>query len=226
VFFLRYFLDQPRIGKTDKSAAPQPEKMRNLLLIVFIGASLTGFLPAEDKAVDLSGIWILDPDKSRVDQTTPALRKIRITGGLATSGDSDADENTAPSAGQIIAQPRDLTIKIVQTAAEVQIMHRFTAAGEEQAIAQIFALDGSQCFNLASDGRGDFVSRSEWKKGKLINSGIGTLTIDGPRMEIHITEEFSMSKNGKKLTIITMRTTRQGSTKLKQEFLRGDESKF
>ncbi len=200
--------------------------MRNLLLIVFMGASLTGFLPAGDKSSDLSGIWILDPDKSRVDQTTPALRKIRITGGLATSGVSDANGNTAPSAGQIITQSRDLTIRIVQTAAEVEIMRRFTAAGEDQAIVQKFALDGSQCFNRASDGRGDFVSRSEWKKGKLINSGIGTLTIDGPRMEIYIKEEFSISKNGKKLTIQTMHTTRQGITKLKQEFLRGDESKF
>lgn len=200
--------------------------MRNLLLIVFMGASLTGFLPAGDKSSDLSGIWILDPDKSRVDQTTPALRKIRITGGLATSGVSDANGNTAPSAGQIITQSRDLTIRIVQTAAEVEIMRRFTAAGEEQAIVQKFALDGSQCFNRASDGRGDFVSRSEWKKGKLINSGIGTLTIDGPRMEIYIKEEFSISINGKKLTIQTMHTTRQGITKLKQEFLRGDESKF
>ncbi len=200
--------------------------MRNLFLIVLIGASLTGVLTAEDKAVDLSGIWILDPDKSQVDQTTPALRKIRITGGVVTSGDSDANENNPPSTGQIIAQAYDLKIEIVQTATEVRIMRRFTAAGEERAIAQKFALDGSQCFNPASDGRGDFVSRSEWKKGKLINSGTGTMTIDGPRIEIYINEEFSISKNGKKLTIKTMHTTPQGITKLKQEFFRGDESKF
>jgi len=197
--------------------------MKNIFLFVFIGASLTGILPAEQKAAGLSGFWVLDPDKSQVDRTTSALPKIRITGGVVSPTDSDATRDEAPPIGHSLGQTHDLTLKIVHTAAEVEVLRRFTAAGRERSIAQRFALDGSQCFNPASDGRGDFTSRSEWKKGKLINSGAGTIVADGPRIEIYIQEEFSLSKNGKKLTIKTMHTTPQGITKLKQEFLRKDE---
>jgi hypothetical protein len=45
----------------------------------------------------------------------------------------------------------------------------------------------------------------------------------GPRSELYIKEEFSLSKNGKKLTIKTMRTTPQGITTLKQEFSRANQ---
>jgi hypothetical protein len=197
--------------------------MRNLFLMIFMGASLTGILPAEQKATELSGFWILDPGKSRVDQTTSALPRIRITGGVVTPTDSDTTRDNAPLTGHIIVQPQNLTLQIVHTADEVRVLRRFTAAGREHSIAQTFALDGSQCLNPASDGRGDFASRSEWKNGKLINSGAGAIVTDGPRIEVYIREEFSLSKNGKKLTIQTMHTTPQGITKLKQEFLRKDE---
>ncbi len=197
--------------------------MKNLYLFVFIGASLAALLPAKDRPVELSGFWILDPNKSQIDQTTSATPNIRITGGMTPSTDSDTNSDNAPFAGIIIEQMHDLAIKIVHTTAEVQILRRFTAAGREHSIAQKFALDGSQCFNPASDGRGDFVSRSEMKKGKLVNSGTSTITVGGPRIEINITEEFSISKNGKKLTIKTLHATPQGIIKLKQEFLRQDE---
>jgi len=193
--------------------------MKNFFPMIFLAANLTGVLAAEQKALELSGFWILDPDKSRVEQTTPALPKIRITGAI-TRTDSDATREDSPSLNNTLSQTHDLTLEIVHTAAEVRIVRRFTAAGQEYSIAQRFALDGSQCFNPASDGRGDFASRSEWKNGKLINTGTGTIVTDGPGTEVYIREEFTLSKNGKKLTIQTMYTTPQGITKLKQEFFR------
>jgi hypothetical protein len=125
----------------------------------------------------------------------------------------------------LAAQVENLILRIVQTANEIRVMRQFTADGREQEVTQKFALDGSQCINLASDGRGDFVSRTAWEKGKLINSGTETITAERQRIEVYIKEEYSISKNGEKLTIKTMRTTPRGIVKLKQVFDRADKFK-
>ncbi|MBN1567422.1 MAG: hypothetical protein JXA73_06220 [Acidobacteria bacterium] len=196
--------------------------MRNVALIIIVAANLAGILPAEDPVADLNGTWILDAKKSQIKQTTPELRKIRITSGIGTVGRPNERDGNSPVAEPLIGQVANLTLKIIQTADSAQILRQFTADGRDQSVAQKFALDGSQCFNPASDGRGDFVSRSTWEKRRLINSGTETITAEGPRTEIYIKEEFSLSKNGKKLTLKTMRTTPRGVTTIKQVFIRED----
>jgi hypothetical protein len=65
---------------------------------------------------------------------------------------------------------------------------------------------------------GEFVSRTNWKNGKLIISGTQTITQGGQSIEISVTEEYSISKDGKKLTIKTTSITGEGITTLKQAF--------
>ena len=192
--------------------------MRNLWPIIMIGAILAGIMPAAEKAVDLSGTWVLDPAKSQTSQTTPSIRKIGISRGRVTPSIPDENDSVDSRVESAQASVKDLTLQIVQTDGEVQILRQFTADSERKTVPQKFALDSSQCINLASDGRGEFVSRTSWKKGKLTNSGTQTITIQGPRTEIYINEEYSISKNREKLTIKTMSTTSKGVTTLKQVF--------
>jgi hypothetical protein len=102
----------------------------------------------------------------------------------------------------------------------MQTTRQFIINGEERTIIQKFALDGSQCMNLASNGRGDLVSRTSWIKDKLINSGRQILEIRGEKTEVSVQEEHSISKNGKRLTIKTRSVTPRGVTTLKQVYKR------
>jgi hypothetical protein len=85
-------------------------------------------------------------------------------------------------------------------------------------VTQEFTFDGGRCLNVASDGRGEFASRSEWKKGKLLNSGTQTIADGAAREEHNVREEFSLSRNRKTLTVKTLIATPRGLVKLKQVF--------
>jgi hypothetical protein len=196
--------------------------MRNFWLIILAGAGLVGVLPAAEQAVDLSGTWILDPDRSQTNLTSPEIRKIAISTG-GQSPDSNSVE--APPKMPPDDLPKNLTMRIVQTDGEVQIVRQFTIDGEQQTVVQKFALDGSQCINLSSDGRGDFVSRTNWEKKKLVHSGAQTIIVREGRNQIYVKEEYSISKDGKKLTIKTQSSTSRGLVKLKQVFLKEEKPK-
>jgi hypothetical protein len=98
----------------------------------------------------------------------------------------------------------------------VQTTRTFAVNGEGQTIAQRFTLDGSENTNPASNGRGEFVSTSTLKNGKLINSG--SQTSDAQDYKTAVTEEYSVSKDGKTLTIKTTRTTSRGQMSSKLVF--------
>jgi len=175
-------------------------------------------MQAGEEIVNLSGTWILDPSHSKMEHTPPGTHKLKISIGGGYPGSPDENDGNnfpeEPPGGRI----ENLTLLIVQTNSEVQTMRQFTIDGLQQAVPQKFALDGSQCINLASDGRGEFVSRTAWKNDKLINSGAQTITMPGQRIEISLKEEYSISKNGKRLTIQTMSATPRGVTTQKQVF--------
>ena len=94
----------------------------------------------------------------------------RSAGGYPNGGGGD-DGGELPGDGTPGGQIRNLALEIVQKDDEVQTTRTFAVNGEGQTIAQRFTLDGSENTNPASNGRGEFVSTSTWKNGKLINSG-------------------------------------------------------
>jgi hypothetical protein len=194
--------------------------VNNLCIILFIAASLAPIAGADQKDANLSGTWILDPAQSRTSQTTATIPNIDISlNGTYPGGSAPDSKRDSPK--MLPGPPLDnLKLTIVQTRDEIQVVRELTLAGQKHTISQKFALDGSQCLNLASDGQGEFVSRTSRKKSKLIHSGTETLTMTEQRTEISVTEEYSISKNGNKLTLKTMRVTPQGVTTLKQVFTR------
>jgi hypothetical protein len=199
--------------------------MRALWLIIIAGVSLAGAKPAAEKAVNLSGTWIIDPDQSESKRTSAELPKINIIGGRdIPRGNIEYPDNPNGDGGNDFPEESparqlgDLTLMIIQTEGELQVTRKFTTYGKEWTVPQTFALDGSQCINLAWDGRGGFTSRTRWQNNKLINSGTENRTIRDERTEISLTEEYAISKNGKKLTVKTMSITPRGVTTLKQVF--------
>jgi hypothetical protein len=192
--------------------------MRPPWLIAIIGIIWAGAAMASGKVVDLSGIWVLDPAHSELVNKRSDIRKVDVTtnrGGYPVGG------NRESSPGELSMHPTEIVrLSILQNEGEVQTDRQFTRDGQAQAIRQKFALDGSQCFNVASDGLGEFASRTNWKNDKMVNSGTQTITVGGRRTEISVTEEYSISKDRKKLTIKTTSITSQGITTLKQVFNR------
>jgi hypothetical protein len=194
--------------------------VRSFWLIVLAGTILTGIAAAADEVVNMSGTWVLDPARSTVKRTSPEIPKPNVSIIRGNTGSTfETGSKNAPSEPQ---EDRidNLTLAIVQTDGEVQITRRFRLGGQDRTIIQKFALDGSQCFNLSSDGLGQLVSRTHWNKGKLIHTGIETLMERQEENEISVKEEYSISKDGKQLAIISMSVTSQGTTTLKQNFHR------
>ena len=142
----------------------------------------------------------------------------RTGGGYPGSGGGD-DGGEYPR-----GQMQNLTLEIVQTDNDVQTTRKFTTNGEDQTITQKFLLDGSQTTNPASNGRGEFVSRSTWKNGKLVNSGTQDSSAQGQSYSSTVKEEYSLSKDGKLLTIKTTRITARGTENSKQVFNRQESS--
>lgn len=175
--------------------------------------------PAAEQIPDFSGAWLLDPEHIQMDLSAPTNGAIKINmgGPVSVRNASDPPPETLPNvppAAHII----QLSLRIVQTEDIMQIKRQFMLEGKERTIIQQFTTDGSQCINLSSDGTGEFVSRSTWKKNKLILSGIQTVAVQ-QTTEAHVTEEYSLSKDKNKLTIKTTSFMPQGVIKLKQEFI-------
>ena len=194
--------------------------MRCLCMIIIMATSLASMTPASEKALDLSGVWILDPGHNDIRHTSKSLPKLNSTigiGGVSTQS-RDVDDRDVYQSELPEARIQNLTLTITQTNDEVQTMRQFLLDGEIRSVAQKFLLNSSQCINVASSGQGEFVSRTRWKNNKLINSGTQTTAMGGRATEISVEEEYSISKDGKKLTIETSFVTSRGVTHLKQVF--------
>jgi hypothetical protein len=220
--------------------------MSNALKIIMAGLIFVIALPAVEKKVDLNGTWALDPARSdsggqtqRTNRTGTypstqggiagiLLPRIGIPGmgipgsrtGRRYPGGSGGDDKGEPEERMPQAQMQNLTLQIVQTDIEVQTTRQYTLHGEDQTITQKFSLDGLENTNPASNGYGEFISRSSWKNERLVNSGSSNSSISGEGFERPMKEEYSLSKDGKTLTIKTTRTTSKGDTNSKHVFNR------
>lgn len=187
------------------------------------GLILTVVAPALGKVVDLSGTWVFDPAHSSLRFTSEEPQKITvdtsgIKGGRIYSENSDVQNSGGSSEESPGERVEKAVLLINQIDNELQITRQITIGGKAQTVIQRFMLDGSQCLNVASDGRGEFVSRSDWKNGSLINTGTQTRTDRGQRTEISILEEYSISKDRTKLTVKTKSVTPRGVTTQNQVF--------
>jgi hypothetical protein len=180
---------------------PAGKLMRSRVMFLFaILIACTSLAAADVPTIALSGDWVLDLKHSR--GVEALLRpNYRIDPGIGWP--SGTGPNGSPTKGLVgISLLReggpDLGLQIVQAADEFQVTRKFTVAGKEQRVIQRFDLNGSQNRNPASSGQGDFVSISTWENGEIVNWG----TITYRHSSITVKEEYRISRDGNKLTIV------------------------
>lgn len=186
--------------------------MRNTWALLITASIVTASLSAANNTVDFSGTWIIDSERSH----QVVKRQPIFSGGIGpkmSPGEADPgigwprgkgpDGHPLPPSIQRYPMilNRYLDLLIVQTAKEVQITSKFRPPnGKERTfIIQKFSLDGSQDRNQVLGGQGEFISHSIWEKDKLII--VGKQVDRGTEMIAR--EEYSLSRDGKKLSIRT-----------------------
>ncbi len=219
--------------------------LRNLWMAILAGLIFAVSVPAVENKTDLNGTWVLDPARSDSQvRRSGRIGDIPGLGGgypgtIGLPGIIGLPGSTYPGtgypsgrrAGRYPGDPgdepdermpreaiKDLSLEIVQKEDFVQTARKFSINGEERTISQKFSLDGSEDTNPASNGRGEFISRSTWKNGKLINSGTQSSRETARDSEMSVKEEYSLSKDGRTLMIKTATTGPRGETILKQVF--------
>src|SRR6185503_17598901 len=131
--------------------------------------------------------WVLDKDKSDAP---------RFPGGGPGAG--------GPGAGGPGGPPRDITLTVKQSAGELAISQKTVRDGQDVVSEQKFSLDGKEDTNAMPMGRGgqmQFKSKSKWDKDTLVIEGGGTLSTPNGDREIKQKLEYSLSADGKVLTV-------------------------
>ena len=141
-------------------------------------------------APDFSGTWVLDASKS--DQMGMGRRG----GGI----------------------PPNITLTIKQSGNELSITREIEMGGNQRSSEAKFTLDGKENTNSGMMGRGEMVSKSRWEGDNLVIEGTQKISSQRGEMEIATKEIYSLSADGKVLTITTTRTTPQGERTTKQVY--------
>jgi hypothetical protein len=155
-------------------------------------------------AADFSGTWVLDPAKS--DQQMGRGGAGGPGGGGGAGGPGGGGGAGGPGGGGGGAA-QEMTITM--SAAEMTIS-RTTASGARETK---YMLDGKE--NMATTQRGELKYKAAWDGGNLTISGTQTSQRGG---ESPMKEVYSLSADGKVLTVATTRTGQQGETVRKQVY--------
>jgi len=198
---------------------------------------------AADGRADLSGTWKLDLAHSdlggsasggvgRGGRFPGAERGPGLPGGLPGGGTrrgggfpgggipGGAGRRGGPGRGTDPILAIDLTLVIEQSADAVKVTRTFTADGGERRVVQTFPTDGSAATNPSASGRGQLRSSTSWKKGKLVNAGREDTW--STNRSTAVKEELSLSKNGRRLVVKTIRTTPRREFTTKHVFNRSE----
>jgi hypothetical protein len=178
--------------------------MKRISIVAAICILTIPLLLAAQTDISFNGTWVLDRAKSETN--------LAIAGGGA--GPLGGGRGGLPDA--------NLTLIINQTDKAVEVIRKAERNGKETTITQTFVLDGSPTKNPLSIMMGESTTKSSLKKGKLVNLSTQTLQTQMGEMTIDTREEFSLSKDGRVLTINTTRTTQLGDMTTKQVFNKKD----
>ncbi len=140
-------------------------------------------LPAVAFAVGpyLAGTWVLDLNKSPAPKAYPGM-----------PGPAREDE---------------VKLEVIQTEGELQVIRK---AGNRN-IELKYLLDGTENINPSTDRYpGQVRSRVRWSGDKLIIEGTQLVNTPYQEFKIGVTEEWTLSRNGRTLTVVTTWATPQG----------------
>ncbi|MBZ5497182.1 MAG: hypothetical protein LAP85_12325 [Acidobacteriia bacterium] len=213
---------------------------RSLILLASLTLFLGAFAEAAEKAqkkVNFSGTWIFE--KNKVEQAPGAQRggaggmgrgggRGGRTGGQIPGGRYPGGGRTGGGRGGndpgSAARLTDSALIISQTDTELKVTHKVNnPSGPQQELVQVFKLDGSESVNRVLPAGGELRSRTSWNKDKLVTLGTqqpSSSSDDAARLDIVIKQEFSLSKDGKILTLKTSRSMARGQITTTETFTR------
>ena len=150
---------------------------------------------------NLSGTWVRDKDKSDP----------MGFGGRGGGG-----------GGGRQGGPQEVTLVIKQTDNELSLTRKASMGGQERpAVEQKFTLDGKESVN-SMPGRGgqttQVKSKAKWNKDKLLIDSVRNISTPNGDFEITTKDEYSLSSDGKVLTVTTTTTTPQSDNTAKQVY--------
>jgi hypothetical protein len=181
-----------RKGETMKKAC--------LLLVVVLCLVAVAFA-----AANFSGTWVLDQEKS--DPAQMGRGGAGGAGGPGGGAGGPGGPGGGPGGGGGGGTPQEITITM--SATEMTIS-RATAGGASETK---YMLDGKE--NTATTQRGELKYKAVWDGGNLTISGTRTSQRGG---ESPMKEVYSLSADGKVLTVATTRSGQQGETIRKQVY--------
>ncbi len=221
-------------------------KTKMALLIVTLAAASIAL--AVDKPVDLSGTWTLEKSEQSFSSPTVAPGGADAGGFPGGGGSQGGSGGSFPGSGgggfpgggggrrggasfprtggqgdgsagpASLAVPQELTLIIAQTPTEIKIERRWRRDGRQQSVTRSFALDGSESTNPSDTGNGELKSKTKWKKSTLIIEGDQRAGTGNRDMDIHVKQEFTLSKDGTQMTVKMTRANMRGVWLLKQTF--------
>lgn len=200
--------------------------------VLLLGSSTWAGEKAQKK-VNFSGTWILDAKRSEQKVTTQGGGGRMGRGGVPGGGTSRGGRSGGgrqgggrggfPDGGGQLTDPM-LVIK--HNDDELSVTHKTGNAGAGGTYAQVFKLDGSESVNSGPEGGGETRTRTSWSKDKLVT--LGTQKPPGAdgrgSVDLVFKQEFSLSKDGKTLTVKTVRTAVRGQMTSKEVFTRQAEA--
>lgn len=158
---------------------------------VFLALTATLVMAAQ---TDFSGTWLLDKSKSDTQQLGQ--------GRLNRAGNARRSDVDLSAAEQKLI--------VSQTDAEITVERMVLMGAQERGLRQTFRLDGTQTTNQAAGRQGELKSKAKWKGNVLVIDGTQKVNSQRGQSEMSLKEEWSLSDDGKVLTIKTTRSTARG----------------
>jgi hypothetical protein len=155
---------------------------------LFYLLAIAALVYAGEKGVDFSGVWKLNEAKSNLGDDNRRRPDLKLT--------IKQDDNT-------------LTVDRV----------RQNRSGEEVATTEKLTLDGKECKNIGARDR-EIVSVVNWKEDKkgLVIKSTSSFEREGETFEIKTDEIWTLSEDGKILTIDYTSTSPRGERKALQVY--------
>ena len=196
--------------------------MRRTTIFCFACLCMALIAPAVEKQVNFSGTWLIDKSKSNYSSHMrggggrggfpggrgggryPGGGSGRYPGGGGQGGEGQRRD-------RVDLKDLDLTLVIEQSEREVRVTRKAVVNGEDRSVAQVYKLDGSDSVNPVFLGQGQVTTKTSWDKDKLVTLGSQKISGRETGAQIAIKEEYSLSKDGKVLTLKATRTSSQGS---------------
>lgn len=161
---------------------------RNLSLVLLVFG--IGLLALAVAAPNFSGTWVRDKAKS----DPPGMGRPGGGGGGGQAPDVE------------------ITLTIKQDANTFEVA---TQRGDRPPMEAKYTLDGKE--NSNTTGRGSTVSKSKWSGDKLTIEGVRKFSGPNGEMEMPFKEEYSLSADGKALTVTSTTTPPQGEPRTSKQ---------